>query len=109
MLSLCANVIPFCFVKHKDGSLRPSYILRQDIMNTNNCIVVDMPGAQYTCETELGFFVKIRSKMLFEVGRLVSLLCWLRPYSLIKFTNRSHLLLPVPSSISSSSQLNHEG
>ena len=112
-----------------------------------------MPGVQYTCETELGLFVNIRSKlaaqahelglpcvicellfvkftlciypfhvckynvmyllyknthtiskvyknilngifkkkrqkkrskMLFEAGRLVSLLCWLRPYSFIK-------------------------
>ena len=26
-----------------------------------------MPGVQYTCETELGLFVKIRSKILFEL------------------------------------------
>ena len=37
----------------------------------------DMPGVQYTCETELGLFVM----MLLEAGRLISLLCWLRPNS----------------------------
>ena len=64
-----------------------------------------MSGVQYTCETELGLFVKITSKMLFEAGWLISLLCWLRPYSFIISTNKSHLLVSGPSSISFSSQL----
>ena len=55
-------------------------------MNTT-ALWSEMPGVQYTCETEPGLSVKIRSKMLLEAEWLIFSLHWLRPYSSYSQTN----------------------
>ena len=108
MFSLCTNVIQICFVMHKDSSCS-SYLYWGKIVRTQIAALWhDIAGVQYICKTYPGFFAKIRSKMLSEAGRLISLLCWQRKYSCFMLTNKSYLLLLGKSRLSSSSQLKSE-